>query len=1106
MNSIKQLVTILMLLCTNLSIFAQSPIEAGSDQTLYCNESVQLNAKALKGWGNLNSGTTVPFYAVYFTSVNVGYAVGLGGEIYYGDNGGSSWVRCGTPISNTNTLYSVYFINSTTGFVVGANGTIMKTTNWGYDWTVKTSGVTSQLRSVYFTSETVGYCVGSGGVILKTIDGGNTWTNQTVGSTNTYYSVYFTSANNGFVCGSAGTLLRTTDGGSTWTSATIESTLPILYSIHFPTPTTGFISGNLGTILKTTDGGASWSKYAKDSVFMETESNVVSSISFRKLSLAYLNSIHFVSETEGYAVGAYSSGGIIVKTIDGGTTWFEQRNNLAAKITGLCFPTSKTGFAVGNAGKIAKLYDGSATFTNYLWSPTDGLSDPNITNPVASPTVTTKYIVSAIENGYLLTKDSIYIKVMPFTTAFGLGTGREIACEGSVMLDSLKTNYSGTGKLKYKWDASPNLSCDTIPNPFASAPGHYTVTVTTPEGCTASSSIDVSMTSLKAIAKVDRTVVCSGAVQLSVSTNYTGKNTLHYKWSPSTGLNNDTIANPIATVNAQKTYSVTVTTNSGCSATGSVTVNVYPLVAEAGVNKSVVCGGSVQLSTVTTNYTGAGVFRYKWTPSTGLNNDTISNPIATLNSNTVYWVAVTSPSGCTASDNVSVTVLPLTANAGADKTILCGGTAQLDAVATNYTGTGILRYKWSPSTGLNNDTIANPTSKTISNTTYTVTVTSPSGCTATDNVIVTVTPLTVNAGVDKIVNCGVPVQLGVTSTNYIFAPPLKYKWTPATGLSNDTIANPIAAASNITYTVTITSPSGCTASDNVAISITPMTKPSLNYIGVNTKNKNILVWTKPTAGKITAFNVYKETNVTNSFVKVGSVLFDSVSVFVDTISKPDVQSNKYKLSIVDACNNESALSDYHKTMHLSISKGVNTIWNLIWETYEGYSVSTYNIYRGTTPDNIQIIGSLSGSNTQFSDYTAPSGYVYYQIEAISATPSAVSNQNKSGLKSVVGVAYSSRSNIASNKSGTDGLNNLKDISGSIAVYPNPARNNMQLVVNDDVTNTRLDVYNVLGSLVKTQEVVVNKQQIDLSNLTEGIYLLVVKSDKFIGKQKLVIQK
>jgi hypothetical protein len=602
----------------------------------------------------------------------------------------------------------------------------------------------------------------------------------------------------------------------------------------------------------------------------------------------------------------------------------------------------------------------------------------------------------------------------------------------------------------------------------------------------------------------NKIIGCEGSVKLdSVKTNYSGSEKLKYQWTPSAGLSSDTIANPIATVTSFTTYTVTVSTST-CSASGQVSVSLSPLNVVATANKTIVCSGSAQLMAAT-NYTGKSTLHYKWTPSTGLSNDTIANPVAKVSSQTMYTVNVSTDTGCSATGYVSVDVINLTANAGVDKTTQCGQTVQLDAVSTNYNGTATLRYKWIPSNGLSNDTIANPKATVNSNTSYTVTVTATSGCTASDVVLVNITPLTVNVGADKTAVCGASVQLGVGVTNYT-GTGLKYKWTPSIGLNNDTLANPVTTAGNITYLLTITTPSGCTATDNVAILSTSFEKPVIDFVGINEKNKNILKWNKPTNGKINSFNIYRETNVSNSYLKIGSVPYDSASVFVDTSSNPDVQSNKYKISILDACGSETAMSNYHKTMHLSINKGINTIWNLIWEAYEGFSVSTYNIYRGTTPTNIQIIGSLSGSNTQFSDYTAPAGYVYYQIEAVSSNLASAPTLTQK-IPSATDVNYSSRSNIASNNGGENALFQLKDISNEIIISPNPASNKIELVINKNyIQGMKLHIFNLTGSLIIDQDLSENKQFIDLSAFSNGIYILSVTSNKFTGNQRLIIQK
>ncbi len=53
---------------------------------------------------------------------------------------------------------------------------------------------------------------------------------------------------------------------------------------------------------------------------------------------------------------------------------------------------------------------------------------------------------------------------------------------------------------------------------------------------------------------------------------------------------------------------------------------------------------------------------------------------------------------------------------------------------------------------------------------------------------------------------------------------------------------------------------------------------------------------------------------------------------------------------------------------------------------------------------------------------------------------------------------------------------------------------------------KIRIYNLTGSLVIDQDLYETKQTIDLSQLPNGVYLLSVLSDKFIGNQKLIIEK
>jgi len=471
-----------------------------------------------------------------------------------------------------------------------------------------------------------------------------------------------------------------------------------------------------------------------------------------------------------------------------------------------------------------------------------------------------------------------------------------------------------------------------------------------------------------------------------------------------------------------------------------------------------------------------------------------------------YHVTVTSPSGCTASDSLKVLNTSLTANAGTDKTIVCGGTAQLSNVTTNYTGTGKLKYKWIPSTGLNNDSIINPSSNATGNITYTVTVTSPGGCTATDDIKVSVTPLNITQLRDTAVDGGGNVPLFLV-TNYTGNGALKYKWTPSTGLDNDSISNPICSTfKNISYAVTVSSPNGCTATGNVNVTVRSMAKPVIGIVSVSTSNKNMIVWNKPVSTNIESYYVYRETTVSNVYEKIGTVPYDSLSLFVDNQSAPNVKSNKYKLSIFDRNGQESALSDAHKTMHLSINKGQNNTWNLIWEAYEGFNVSTYNIYRGTSVNNLNFIDATSGSSTQYSDISASTGDVFYQLEVISPTlinpskaPASIQKSKDSGNATTSSlVSYnSSRSNVATNV--VSSIPEFEEENNSIKLYPNPVKNELRIEYDG---KTSFEIVNLMGQVIMNGNL--NKSTIvQTSTLSSGVYLIKVRTGNSFEYKKII---
>jgi len=266
-----------------------------------------------------------------------------------------------------------------------------------------------------------------------------------------------------------------------------------------------------------------------------------------------------------------------------------------------------------------------------------------------------------------------------------------------------------------------------------------------------------------------------------------------------------------------------------------------------------------------------------------------------------------------------------------------------------------------------------------------------------------------------------------------------------------------------------------------------MNAPEICIVGVDSSNKNMIVWNKPVSTGIDSFYIYRETNISNLYQKVGVISYDSMSVFIDNNSYPNVQSNKYQISIKDNCGLESDTSVAHKTMLLSINQGMGNTWNLIWEAYEGFTVSTYNVYRGSTPNNLQLIGTSSGSNTHYNDVTAPSGYLYYQVEVVSPN---FCNPSKS--------YNSSRSNIATNN--PNGINESNNALNLFSIYPNPATDKLEISVSQ---KSEIKILNAEGQILKSIKANDDPASIDISGFASGVYFVKVKTEKEIAVKKFV---
>lgn len=137
-----------------------------------------------------------------------------------------------------------------------------------------------------------------------------------------------------------------------------------------------------------------------------------------------------------------------------------------------------------------------------------------------------------------------------------------------------------------------------------------------------------------------------------------------YQWSPSTYLSNATIANPtiISPPQGRLSYILNITNADGCKSIKSdtVVITILPQVKVfAGNDTAIAVNQPLQLNAVDVN--NSGFTNYLWSPSFGLNNNAIKNPVAVFNSlvgnnGVVYKVTASTVDGCIATDDIVINV------------------------------------------------------------------------------------------------------------------------------------------------------------------------------------------------------------------------------------------------------------------------------------------------------------------------------------------------------------------------------------------------------------------------------------------------------------------
>lgn len=319
-------------------------------------------------------------------------------------------------------------------------------------------------------------------------------------------------------------------------------------------------------------------------------------------------------------------------------------------------------------------------------------------------------------------------------------------------------------------------------------------------------------------------------IPLVTASLITGGPNCTYQWFPAAGLDDPTSLNPCASPSVTTTYYLIATCGACPSLADSMTIYVNPAPVAAILPDTLwMCEGS-SITLPGNASSGTGSLAVQWSPTTGLSNPFTASPQANPTTSTLYYMVVTDSKGCVSdTDSVFLAVVPKPIVDAGQDIVLCAGQGgvPLNPTITNALPGETFTYTWSPAAGLSDSTSPNPIASPSQTTTYTLIVTSHlTGCSSENTtldslatVVVTVLPeLIADAGPDRVICSGSATMLGGIPTGGTQG--FQYLWTPATGLSDPSVRNPIASPTSTTqYTLTVIGGNCTSEPDSVLVTV-----------------------------------------------------------------------------------------------------------------------------------------------------------------------------------------------------------------------------------------------------------------------------------------------
>lgn len=525
------------------------------------------------------------------------------------------------------------------------------------------------------------------------------------------------------------------------------------------------------------------------------------------------------------------------------------------------------------------------------------------------------------------------------------------------------------------------------------------------------------------------------------------------------------------------TFTETLANFRGCDSTIEHTVTIInsPTVI-ANTTSSTICQGE------TVTLSGSGAVSYSW------DNNVTDNSAFTPNTTQTYSVTGMAANGCSASDNITITVNTLpNINANASSTTVCQG--------DNVTlfGTGGTSYFW-------NNNVTDGVSFTPSQTnTYTITG-SDGNCTNTDQITITVenTPtININASATTICN-GETVTLNATGNA------TTYSW-------DNNIQNNVGFQPNSTSNYIVTATQGnCSSTDNITITVNQL--PIVNAL-TNTdtlcSGEEVILTSNGTATSYswdnnitegTAFSPSQTTTYTVTGTDANCSNSDQVTIVVELTPTVSISASSTQIcqgesvTLSGTGNSNTYTWDNAVTDNTPFTPNATLLYTVSGQLGNCSAEDTITI----TVNELPVVNAVASDTSICEEtnvtLTATGNADTYSwdnnvVDGVSFVPTQTATYTVTGVNSnCSATAYVT---ITVEDCSNTNENNFINTN----IYPNPTSEILFIETNSQID--KISLIDLTGKQINTETTLINNSthRLSLSELPKGVYFIILEANK-----------